>query len=209
MKVIIADDHAIVRQGLQQIVSMQRSAWPRAAEASSADELLSALRRETFDVVVLDVTLGDRSGIELLGHIRAEFPSTPVLMLSMHAEEQYAIRCLRAGAAGYIQKDRSPAEILEAIERIASGRTYMSEAVAEQLAAEVLRGAGTLPHERLSDREFEVFRQIAAGRSVSEIADAMNLSVKTVSTYRTRILAKTGFRTNADIIRYAFEHTLL
>jgi len=130
-------------------------------------------------------------------------------MLSMHAEEQYAIRCLRAGASGYIQKDSSPEELLEAIRRVASGRRYVSENVADQLATQVVRGTDALPHELLSDREFEIFRLIATGRSATEMADALHLSVKTVSTYRTRILQKTGFHTNADIIAYAIRVGLI
>lgn len=208
MKLLIVDDHTVVRRGLQQILAT-RPGWEVAAEVSDADEVLPVLRRERFDVVILDVSLGSRSGIDLLGHIRREFPSLPLLMLSMHAEEQYAIRCLRAGASGFIQKDRSSEELIEAIERVAAGRTYVSEAVAEQLAAEVVRGGPQHPHERLSDREFEVFRLLAAGRSVTEIAETLHLSVKTVSTYRTRILEKTGFQSNADIIAYAIRSGLV
>lgn len=201
MKILIADDHAIVRHGLQQIVA-RRAGWEVAAEVAVADEVLPALRRQPFDIVILDVSLAGRSGIDLLEPIRAEFPSLPVLMLSMHAERQYAIRCLRAGAAGYIQKDAPPEEILTAMERVAAGRRYISEAVGEQLAGELLHDERE-PHERLSGREFEVFRLIALGRSAGEIAETLNISVKTVSTYRARILEKTGFRSNADIIAYA------
>jgi DNA-binding NarL/FixJ family response regulator len=207
MKILIADDHSVVRRGLQQIIAT-RPGWA-VAEVSSADEVLPALRSDGFSALVLDVSLGGRSGIDLLGHIRAEFPTLPVLMLSMHAEEQYAIRCLRAGASGYIQKDSSPEELLEAIERVVSGRTYISHAVAEQLATELVRGPSDTPHERLSTREFEVFRLIAAGKSATEIAEVLNLSVKTVSTYRSRILVKTGFRSNADIITYAIRSGLV
>ena len=208
MKILIADDHSVVRRGLQQIIGM-RPGWTVAGEVSSPDEVLPALRHHPVDLLILDVSFGARSGIDLLGHIRAEFPSLPVLMLSMHAEEQYAIRCLRAGASGYIQKDTSPEELIEAIERVATGRRYVSEAVAEQLANEVARGSSDQPHERLSTREFEVFRLIAGGKSATDIAAALHLSVKTVSTYRTRIMLKTGFRSNADIIAYAIHSGLV
>ena len=207
MKILIADDHGIVRRGLQQIIAL-RANWIVADEVSSADEVLPALRRQVFDIVILDVSLSDRSGIDILASIHAEWPSLPVLMLSMHAELQYAIRCLRAGAAGYIQKDTSPEELIAAIERVASGRRYVSEAVGEQLANRLLLGEKE-PHERLSDREFEVFRLIALGRTAGDVAEALNISVKTVSTYRARILEKTGFGSNADIISYAIRNGLV
>ena len=208
MNILIADDHSIVRQGLRHIIAKQ-SDWRITAEASTADEVLPALRRDAIDVVVLDVTLGGRSGIDVLGNIRSEFPTLPVLMLSMHDEEQYALRCLRAGASGYIQKDRPAAELICAIQRVATGRIYVSSAVADQLAAELLRGQAGLPHERLTTREFEVFRLIAVGKSISEIAGTLNLSANTVSTYRSRILNRTGFRSNADIIAYAIRNGLV
>ncbi len=207
MKIVIADDHEIVRRGLQQIIS-QRPGWSVTA-VGSADELIAALRGARYDVIVLDVSLGNRSGIELLPSLRAEFPSTPVLILSMYDEEQYAVRCLRAGAAGYVQKGRSADHILEAIGRVASGGRYISVEVAEQLASRVVSGNPERPHDRLSDREFEVFRRIARGESVSDIAHALNVSVKTVSTFRTRALDKLQLRTNADIVRYAVDHSLI
>lgn len=206
MKILVADDHAVVRRGLQQIVAM-RPAWRIAAEVAEADDILPALRRERFDVVILDVTLQGRSGIDVLGHIRDEFPSLPVLILSMHAEEQYALRCLHAGASGYIQKDRSPEDLITAIERVTSGRTYLSDSARAQLAAEALSKDQPLAH--LSAREFEVFGLIARGKGVTEIAADLRISVKTVSTYRSRILQKTGFRSNADIIVYAVRAALV
>ena len=200
----------MVRRGLQQIIA-PRPGWSVAAEVSSSEDVLPALRREPVDMIILDVSFGgSRSGIDLLRRIRAEFPTLRSLMLSMHAEEQYAIRCLRAGASGYIQKDSSPEELLTAIERVGSGRTYISETVADQLATEVVHGGdASQPHERLSSREFEVFRLIAAGKSPAEIADRMNVSVKTVSTYRARIMEKTGFASNADIVAYAIHNRLI
>ena len=208
MKILIADDHAVVRRGLQQIVAM-RTGWRIAAEVADADDILPALRLEPFDVVILDVTLHGRSGIDVLGHIRDEFPSLPVLMLSMHAEEQYALRCLRAGASGYIQKDRSPEELIVAIDHVTAGRIYVSEAVMNEMSVEQVRRTAEQPHGRLSEREFEVFGLIARGKGVTEIAADLHISVKTVSTYRSRILQKTGFRTNADIIVYAVQAGLV
>lgn len=207
MKLIVADDHAIVRKGFHQIAAM-RPGWRVAAEAANAEELLAALRRERFDVLILDVTLAERSGFELLAQVRRELFTLPVLMLSIHPEEQYAVRSLRAGANGYIQKDSSTEEILDAIATVASGAKYITPRLAGLLADEVTRGS-ELPHERLSSREFEVFRLIALGRTPTDIAETLHLSVKTVSTYRTRIMEKTGFKTNADIIGYAIRNSLV
>jgi two-component system, NarL family, invasion response regulator UvrY len=202
IRIAIADDHAIVRRGLKQIIS-ETNDMVVSGEAGSAEELLTLLRSATFDIVVLDLTLGLRSGIDLLKQVRSEFPSLPVLILSMHAEGLFAIRSLRAGASGYVQKEEAPEELVAAIRQIASGRNYVSGAMAERLAHELSHGdAATLPHERLSDRELEVFRLLGHGNSVSDIAEALNLSVKTVSTHRSRILEKTGFRNNAEVIHY-------
>lgn len=208
MNVLIADDHRIVREGLRLIIAAQPG-WDVIAEAASADEVLPALRKENVDVIVLDVSLGGRSGIDVVGHIRSEFPTLPVLILSMHDEQQYALRALRAGASGYLQKDSSATQLIAAIQRVAAGHTHVSGAVADQLAAEYFRGPAGLPHERLSTREFEVFRLIALGKSISEIADALHLSANTVSTYRSRILGKTGLRSNADIVSYAIHNQLI
>jgi two-component system invasion response regulator UvrY len=209
VRIVIADDHTIVRRGMQLIVS-KRPGWSIAAEAAGSDELFAALRGDDrFDVVVLDLSLGGRSGLDILGQIRRELPALPVLILSSAPEEQYAMQCIRAGARGYLSKDASADEILEAIERVASGRLWLSPAAGDQLAAGIMNPADRLPHELLSPREFEVFRSIAAGRTMTEIAGSMNISVKTASTYRTRILDKTGFRSNADIIAYAIRSNLV
>ncbi len=208
MNILIADDHLIVRHGLRHIIATQPG-WGVTAEASTADEVLPALRLQTIDVLVLDVTLDGRSGIDLLGHIRKEFPDLPVLMLSMHDEEQYAVRCLKAGASGYIEKRGSAEELIRAIRRVATGHIYVSSAVADQLADGLRHGSPGMPHERLSPREFEVFRLIAAGKSLAEIAGVLHLSANTVSTYRSRILVKTGFHSNADIIGYAIRNGLI
>jgi two-component system invasion response regulator UvrY len=206
-RIAIADDHAIVRKGLRQIISDANDLSVN-GEAASADELLTLLRSTSVDIVVLDLGLGERSGIDLLKQIRGEFPRLAVLILSMHREDVFAVRALRAGASGYIQKGDDPEALLAAIRRIAAGGTYVSPAMAERLAHGIAHGADVLPHERLSDREFEVFRQLGAGMSVTDIARALNLSVKTVSSHRTRILEKTGFHKNADIVDYVISHNL-
>jgi len=207
-RIAIADDHAIVRKGLRQIIS-ETDDLLLAAEAGSAEELLTVLRTGPFDLVVLDVTLGPRSGLELLKQIRSEFPRLRVLMLSMHAESMFAARALRAGASGYIEKQHAPEKLLEAIRRILAGGVYVSEELAAQFTSDIAHGhRERLPHERLTDRELEVFRLLGTGRSVTDIARSLNVSVKTVSTHRTRILEKTGFSDNAEIVRYVATHQL-
>ncbi|HJQ41409.1 MAG TPA: response regulator transcription factor [Thermoanaerobaculia bacterium] len=199
---VIADDHAVVRKGLRLILA-DAEGIEIAGEAASADELLAFLRTGRADAVILDLVLGERDGIEVLKHIRSEFPRMPVLMISMHAEEIFAIRALRAGADGYIQKSAPPEALRDAVSRVASGGTYLSPAIAGRLKDGLARGESrSLPHERLSDREFEIFRLLGSGKSVTEIARALNLSVKTVSTHRTRIVTKTGLATNAAIVEY-------
>ena len=208
MKILVADDHQIVRKGLQLIIA-RRPDWLIAAEAANATELYDALSQDRFDILVLDLRLGGASGLDVLVRLRQEYADLPVLMLSMHPEEQYAVHCLRAGASGYVQKDATADEILDAIERVASGRRWVSTVVAEQLANDLAHPHEGRPHERLSARESEVFRRLAIGETVTAISKAMQLSVKTVSTYRTRILEKTGFQSNADIVAYAIRNNLL
>ena len=209
MKIVVADDHQIIRKGLQLIVSTQ-AGWAVAAEAENASQLFTVLGRASYDVLVLDLRLREDSALELLPRIRREHPSLPVLVLSSQPEEHYAIAALRAGARGYIQKDASADEIIEAIERVAAGRTRVSERIAELMADELSspRPVGA-PHERLSSRERDVFLRLASGQTVGDIAAALGVSVKTISTYRTRILEKTGFRSNADIVAYAVRMRLL
>lgn len=208
MRIAVADHHMIIRRGMQLIVA-QRPGWNITIEAATADELFEALRRERADVVVLDLTLRERSGIDILAQIRRDHPSLPVLILASQPEEQYALQCLRAGARGYVQKDGTADEILGAIERVAAGRTWVSADVTEQMAHELLKPTDKAPHQLLSPREFEVFRLIALGKSMSEIAASLQVSVKTASTYRTRILEKTGFHSNADIVGYAIRANLI
>jgi DNA-binding NarL/FixJ family response regulator len=207
MRIAVADEHQIVRRGLQLVIS-RCPGWTIAAEAADADQLFSALRSGVFDVLVIDFRLRDRSGIDLLGQIRREHPSLPVLVLSSQPEEQYAIPALRAGARGYVQKDATAEEILTAIERVAAGRRWVSERVSEILADELAQPK-EVPHERLSAREREVFLLLARGETITRIAEILRLSVKTVSTYRARIMEKTGFRTNADIVAYAIRSGLM
>jgi two-component system invasion response regulator UvrY len=209
IRVLVVDDHAIVREGLKQILA-SRSDMKVTGEAATRDEVLTMTRAEHFDVVILDITLGQHSGIELLSHLRHEHSALPVLILSMHPEEQYAARLLRAGAAGYLSKESAPDRLVEAILKVAAGGRYVSAAMAERLAFDVSSGsADREPHDRLSDREFQIFQLIANGARPTEIAENLNLSVKTVSTHRTRILTKMGFRSNAQIIHYAVRHGLV
>ena len=207
-RIVIADDHAVVRKGLRLILADAEELLV-AGEAASGDELLTLLRTRPVDAVILDVGLGDRDGIEVLKQIRASFPRLPVLMMSMYSEDVYAMRALRSGASGYIEKSAAPELLLAAVRRIVAGGKWVSAAMTERLTAQIgIESAGSLPHERLSDREFEVFRLLGNGKSVTEIARALNLSVKTVSTHRMHILAKTGLETNADIVDYVISNRL-
>jgi two-component system invasion response regulator UvrY len=205
MRLIIADDQPVVRNGFHHIVCGIHGV---PAAASTAAELLEALRAEPFDVLVLAVIFGDTSSVPLLVQIRSEFPTLAVLMLSMHADERYAVRCVRAGAHGYLEKGSTPEEVLAAIEAVGNGARHIQPRVAALLADDVVRRAEN-PHAGLSPRELEVFRLIALGRTPTQIGQLLHLSVKTISTYRTRILEKTGFRTNADIIAYAIRNALV
>lgn len=207
-RIVIADDHAVVRKGLRLILAAADELQV-CGEASTADELFTLLRTHPVDAVILDIGLGDRDGIEVLKQIRASFPRMPVLMISMHSEDVFALRALRAGASGYIEKSAPPELLLSAMRRVAAGGKYVSTAMTGRLTAQVASDAtASLPHERLTDREFEVFRLLGNGNSVTEIARALNLSVKTVSTHRMRILAKTGLETNADIVDYVVSNGL-
>jgi two-component system invasion response regulator UvrY len=202
VRIAVADDHMIVRRGMQLIIA-KRPGWTIPIEAATADELLENLRQVPVDVVVLDLVLRGRSGLDILAQIRREHPRTPVLILSSSPESESALTAIRAGARGYVQKDSSADEILDAIARVAAGKTWVSATVADQMATEIMHPAAREPHELLSARELEVFRSIARGVSMTEIAASLGISVKTASTYRTRILEKTGFRSNADIVVYA------
>lgn len=205
---LIVDDHAVVRRGLAEIL---RDAFSGAeiGEAGTARDGIAALKGGAWDAVILDVTLPDRSGLDALKEMRELEPRTPVLVLSVHAEEHFAVRALKAGAAGYLNKESAPAELVSAVRKVRAGGKYVSEALGEKLAAALASGSPGAPHETLSDREFEVLRLIASGKRPTEIAGFLHLSVKTVSTYRARILEKTGMRTNAELTHYAISRGLV
>jgi DNA-binding NarL/FixJ family response regulator len=200
IRVLIADDHPIVRKGLRQIVSNEAD-MTVSAETGDAREALLQANVLPLDVVVLDMTMPEMSGFEALSQFRALKPDLPVLVLSAHPESEMAVRVLKAGAFGYLNKELAPEELVNAIRRVASGRKYVSVAVAEMLA-DSLRGDNRPPHAALSDREYQVMLAIAGGKTVSGIADEMSLSVKTVSTYRTRVLEKMNMSNNAELMRY-------
>jgi two-component system, NarL family, invasion response regulator UvrY len=208
VKVLIADDHALVRKGLQQVIREQAPDMS-VSEAADGEQVLTMVHEQDWDALVLDIGMPKRSGLEVLQKLRYEKPSLPVLILSMHSEDQYAIRVLRAGAAGYLSKDAAPEELVVAIRKAVSGGRYVSPALAEKLALGLSGGLDKLPHELLSDREYTVLMKIGEGKSVGEIADELALSVKTVSTYRARVLEKMNLKTNADLIRYSLENNLL
>jgi DNA-binding NarL/FixJ family response regulator len=206
-RVLLVDDHAVVRRGVRSILEDQMPGV-EIAEASNGDEALAAIT-EKFDAVVLDLSMPGRDGFDLLNEIKHRNPKLPVLIMSLHGEEQFAVRALRAGASGYLTKSTAPELLVVAVTKVLRGGRYVSESLADRLAADVGGSSTGSPHERLSDREFDVMRGIASGRSVSEIAEQMHLSVKTVSTYRTRLLDKMGMTSNAELTRYALEAGLV
>src|SRR5262245_21924057 len=208
MRILITDDHAVVRKGLRQILADE---FKKAifAEAGTAREALDRIRKENWDVVVLDITMPGRSGLEALKEVREARPKLPVLVLSMHPEDQFAVRVLKAGASGYMTKESAPEELVGAIKKIVAGGRYVSTALAEKMASYLAIDTPRPPHERLSDREFVVLRMIASGKTVSQIAAELSLSVKTVSTYRTRILEKMAMASNAELTHYAIKNQLV
>jgi DNA-binding NarL/FixJ family response regulator len=208
LRILIVDDHAVVRDGVKRIFDEQPGEV-NFGEASTAQEALKLVREENWDAVVLDISLGGRSGLDVLKELKQIQPRLPVLVLSMHSEEQYARRAFKTGAAGYITKDNSRAELVKAINKVADGGRYVSPSLAERLAFDIERGTDRPLHEALSHREFEVMRLIASGKSVIEIAALLSLSDKTISTYRSRILVKMNMRTNAELIRYAVKNRLV
>jgi len=207
IRVIIADDHAVVREGIRRILA-DAGDVEVVAEAADGTELLAQLERAPCDVVLLDLSMPGLPGLEALRTIRAVCPSLPILVLSMHPEEQYAARTIRLGASGYLDKAGKPSELIHALRIVAGGSMYVTPPVAEQLVDRARQASSQLPHEALSNREFEVVCLMAAGKKLSDIARELSISVKTVSTFRGRILEKLGLRTTAEIIRYAIEHGL-
>src|SRR3990172_163837 len=202
INVLIVDDHTIVRQGLKQILA-ETSDIVVTAEAQDGQEAIEKVRQNGYDVVLLDVALPGADGLSVMRVLRQEKPSVAVLVLSAYSEEQYAVRFLKAGAAGYLTKESASDELILAIRKVAQGGKYVTQSLAERLAAGLASDADKPPHEALSDREYQVMRMIASGKTVGEIAEELSLSVKTVSTYRTRILEKLQLSNNADIMRYA------
>lgn len=208
IRIMIADDHAVVRRGIREILADEVD-MDVAGEACTVQELLSILKKQVCDAVILDIGLPGRSGLEVLDQLKEEHPKIPVLIHTMHPEEQFAARAFRAGAAGYLTKDSAPTELVQALRKIMSGRKYVGAALAEQLAARMDVRSTTPLHEALSDREFEVFRCLATGQTVSEIGEKLSLSAKTISTYRTRILDKLKIKNNSELMRYALREKIV
>ncbi len=205
--VLIADDHAIVRQGLKQILS-ETEDLVVAGEAEDGVEALRLARHQRWDVFLLDVSMPNRNGIDTLKQLKKEFPRLPVLILSMHPEEHYAVRAIKSGAAGYLTKQSAPELLVTAIRQVAGGKRFISPTLAEHLAAAISDDGEKLPHERITDREYQVLSRISSGKTITQIADELSLSVKTVSEYRKRLLEKMRLETTAELIRYGVEHGL-
>lgn len=208
IKILIADDHAIVRRGLKQILT-ETADMVVAGEAHNGQELLEKMRSDQWDVVVLDISMPGRGGLDILKQLKSERPKLPVLMLTIHPEDQYAVRVLRAGASGYLTKESAPDHLVEAIRKVARGGKYVSPHLAERLAFNLESISEQPLHEALSDREFQVLRLIASGKTVKEIGEELSLSVKTISTYRTRILEKMKMKNNAEMTHYAIQQKLV
>lgn len=208
IRVLVADDHTVVRRGLLQILE-EAPAMVVAGEASTGRQVLQAVQKHDYDVLVLDIAMPDGGGLEVLRQLQSLKPDLPVLILSMYSEKQYAVRALKAGAAGYLTKESAPDELIAAIRKVAQGRKYVTQSLAEKLAAELRGEPEKEPHETLSDREYQVMCLLATGKTITEIATELSLSVKTVSTYRARILDKLNLKSTAEIIRYALERGLV
>jgi DNA-binding NarL/FixJ family response regulator len=208
IRVLLADDHAMVRTGLRELLTATGDIEV-VAEATNGQDVLAAVRQGTFDVIVLDMSMPGRSGIELIKLVKTEQPKLRVLVLSMHSEQQYAVRAVKAGASGYLTKESAADELVAAIRRIAGGGAYITPETAERLVLDSSSATEGPVHGRLSDREFEVLRMIVAGRSITDIANELKLSVKTISTHKARILGKMEFSSQAELVRYAVEHGLV
>jgi DNA-binding NarL/FixJ family response regulator len=208
IRILVADDHAIVRRGLRQIVA-DESDMEVVGEAQTTQEILDLARQEEWDVIVLNISMPGRGGFEALKALKQTHSKRPVLVLSMYPEDQFAVRAFRAGAAGYMTKESAPEELVQAIRKVVRGGKYVSPSLAEKLAAELGEDAERPPHEGLSEREYHVLCLLASGKTVTQIAAEMSLSVKTISTYRARLLEKMRMKTNAEVTRYAIEHRLV
>ncbi len=208
IKILIADDHRMFREGLKHILA-EYPDLVVADEANNGQEVLDKIWKNNYDMVLLDITMPGMTGLEALKQLKNDKPKLPVLILSMHPEEQYAIRVLRAGASGYLTKESAPDELITAIRKISQGRKYITPSLAERLASEFEADSEKPLHDILSDREYQVLRMIAAGKTVKHIAKELSLSIKTVSTYRTRIMEKMKMKTNAEVMHYVIKHQLL
>jgi DNA-binding NarL/FixJ family response regulator len=208
IRILIADDHAIVRSGLRQILSDSPDLVVT-GEAENGVEAMHKLRDSSFDMVLMDVSMPDRNGIDTLKLVRKEFPKLPVLVLSMHPEDQYAIRALKAGASGYLTKQSAPEQLVTAIRQVASGKKYVSPTLAMELANAITDDSERPPHEKLSDREYQTLVMIASGKTLTQIGEELNLSVKTVSVYRARLLEKMRMKNNAELTHYGLKHGLV
>jgi DNA-binding NarL/FixJ family response regulator len=208
IRIAIADDHDIVRAGLKQIIADEED-MEVAGESNSGEKLLELIKKHDYDVVLLDLKMSGMNGIEAMKHIKAIKPSLPIIILSMHAEDQYAVRTIKAGASGYITKETAVENLISAIRRVAAGGKYISPTLAETLAESLAGGGSDLPHENLTDREFQVLCMIASGKTVSEIGAELFLSVKTISTYRQRILEKMNMKNNSEITHYVIKNNIL
>jgi DNA-binding NarL/FixJ family response regulator len=208
IRLVIADDHAIVREGLKRIVGAAAD-LSVVDEAADGAQVMRMVREKEFDVLVLDLSMPGRSGMELIKWVKAEKPKLRILVLSMHQELQYAVRAIKSGASGYLTKESAPEQLEQAIRKVAAGGAFVTAEVAEQLALGAMPGSQAHPHESLSDREFEVFRLLAAGVSVTDIAGQLKLSVKTVSTHKANLMQKMGLGNQSELIRYALRHGLV
>ena len=204
---LLGDDHAVVRSGLKQLL-IDEFQHVNVGEAANANDVLSLARNQRWDIVILDINLPGRSGLDVLSELKKEPIKVPVLVLSMHPEDQFAIRALKAGASGYLTKESAPEELIKAVNKILAGGKYISDTLAEKLAIGLEAGSEKPPHELLSDREFQVLRMIGSGKTPSQIAEELHLSIKTISTFRARILEKMNMKTNAELIRYSIEKKL-
>lgn len=207
VKIIIADDHHLIREGLKKVLRDEKD-MSVIADAGDAQELISCLRKQHADVLILDVNMPGRSGIDILTDLKKEFPGVKILMLSMHPEDSLAVRAIKAGAHGYLTKNSPPEEMIKAIRRVGEGRKYVSESLAEKLAEDLHSPALPVPHHLLSDREYEVLQLLGSGNTVTEIAERLSLSVPTISTYRARILEKLNMKSTAELINYAVRNKL-
>ncbi|MFC3111379.1 response regulator [Undibacterium arcticum] len=207
-KILVVDDHAVVRAGVQQFIA-QRPEWQIGGEAASAQDAIRLIRAQDWDIVLLDISMPDKNGVEVLKQIKREKPALPVLILSMHPEQRYAVQILRSGASGYLQKEALATELVEAIQTVLCGHKYISHAVAELLTQEPVAEVDKPLHETLSAREYDIFYRLSQGEAVTRIAEALCLSVKTVSTYRSRVLQKMNMSGNAELIYYAIKQNII